>query len=91
MRATSENRVIAESLGIRIGRVYVIAFLSARYSPALQACCCPHVPSVPKIGAQFSTIAMSAIVLAVWATSRALWWRLGDRPGGIAQQHLSSA
>ena len=64
MRATSENQVIAESLGIRTGRVYVVAFsLGTVFAGIAGLLLSPMFLPFPKIGSQFSTIAMSAMVL----------------------------
>lgn len=64
MRATSENQVVAESLGIKTGRVYIIAFaLGTVFAGVAGLLLTPMFLPFPKIGAQFSTIAMSAMVL----------------------------
>lgn len=64
MRATSENKVIAESLGIRTELIYVTAFaLGTVFAGVSGLLVSPMFLPFPKIGAQFSTIAMSAMVL----------------------------
>jgi len=64
MRATSENKVIAESLGIKTGVIYVTAFaLGTAFAGIAGLLLSPMFLPFPKIGAQFSTIAMSAMVL----------------------------
>lgn len=64
MRATSENRIIAESLGIRTGVIYITAFsLGTVFAGIAGLLLTPMFLPFPKIGAQFSTIAMSAMVL----------------------------
>lgn len=64
MRATSENRIIAESLGIKTGVIYITAFsLGTVFAGIAGLLLCPMFLPFPKIGAQFSTIAMSAMVL----------------------------
>jgi branched-chain amino acid transport system permease protein len=64
MRATSENKVVAESLGIRTQQVYVTAFaLGTVFAGIAGLLLTPMFLPFPKIGAQFSTIAMSAMVL----------------------------
>lgn len=64
MRATSENKVIAESLGIKTGLTYVTAFaLGTAFAGVAGLLVSPMFLPFPKIGAQFSTIAMSAMVL----------------------------
>lgn len=64
MRATSENRVVAESLGIKTGRIYIIAFaMGTVFAGVAGLLLTPMFLPFPKIGAQFSTIAMSAMVL----------------------------
>lgn len=64
MRATSENRTIAESLGIRTGVIYITAFsLGTVFAGIAGLLLTPMFLPFPKIGAQFSTIAMSAMVL----------------------------
>lgn len=64
MRATSENKVVAESLGIKTGRIYVTAFaLGTVFAGIAGLLLSPMFLPFPKIGGQFSTIAMSAMVL----------------------------
>ncbi|MCL2618790.1 MAG: branched-chain amino acid ABC transporter permease [Defluviitaleaceae bacterium] len=64
MRATSENRVVAESLGIRTSRIYVIAFaLGTMFAGVSGLLLSPMFLVFPTLGAAFSTVAMSAIVL----------------------------
>ncbi|MCL2852835.1 MAG: branched-chain amino acid ABC transporter permease [Defluviitaleaceae bacterium] len=64
MRATSENRVVAESLGIRTGRIYVIAFaIGTMFAGVSGLLLSPMFLVFPTLGAAFSTVAMSAIVL----------------------------
>lgn len=64
MRATSENRVIAESLGIRTGTIYITAFaLGTVFAGVAGLLMSPMFMLSPKVGGQFSTIAMSAMVL----------------------------
>lgn len=64
MRATSENKVIAESLGIRTELIYVTAFaLGTVFAGIAGLLLTPMFLPFPKIGSQFSTIAMSSMVL----------------------------
>ncbi|HHY42162.1 MAG TPA: branched-chain amino acid ABC transporter permease [Thermoanaerobacterales bacterium] len=64
MRATSENRVVAESLGIKTNQVYIIAFaIGAAFAGIAGLLLSPLFLPFPKIGSQFSLIAMSAMVL----------------------------
>jgi len=64
MRATSENRVVAESLGIRTGRVYVIAFaLGTMFAGIAGLLISPMFLVFPTLGASFGLVAMSAMVL----------------------------
>lgn len=64
MRATSENKVIAESLGIRTELIYVTAFgLGTVFAGVAGLLLTPMFLPFPKIGSQFSTIAMSSMVL----------------------------
>jgi len=64
MRATSENRVIAESLGIKSHQAYITAFaLGTMFAGIAGLMLSPLVLPFPKVGAQFSIIAMSAMVL----------------------------
>lgn len=64
MRATSENKVIAESLGIKTQLIYVTAFaLGTVFAGVAGLLLTPMFLPFPKIGAQFSTIAMSSMVL----------------------------
>ena len=64
MRATSENRVVAESLGIRTGRVYVIAFaMGAMFAGVAGLLISPMFMVFPTLGASFGLVAMSAMVL----------------------------
>lgn len=64
MRATSENKTIAESLGIKSNRAYITAFaLGTMFAGIAGLLLSPMFMPYPKSGAQFSTIAMSAMVL----------------------------
>lgn len=64
MRATSENKVIAESLGIKTELIYVTAFgLGTVFAGVAGLLLTPMFLPFPKIGSQFSTIAMSSMVL----------------------------
>lgn len=64
MRATSENRIIAESLGIKSRKAYITAFaLGTMFAGIAGLMLSPLVLPFPKVGSQFSTIAMSAMVL----------------------------
>jgi len=64
MRATSENRVVAESLGIRTSRVYVIAFaLGTMFAGVAGLLISPMFLVFPTLGASFGLVAMSAMVL----------------------------
>ncbi|MDR0381028.1 MAG: branched-chain amino acid ABC transporter permease [Oscillospiraceae bacterium] len=64
MRATSENRVVAESLGIKTGTVFITAFAMGTVFAGISGLLIsPIFLLSPKVGAQFSTIAMSAMVL----------------------------
>ncbi|WRS27536.1 branched-chain amino acid ABC transporter permease [Oscillospiraceae bacterium MB08-C2-2] len=64
MRATSENRVIAESLGIRTNTVFITAFAMGTVFAGISGLLIsPIFLLSPKVGTQFSTIAMSAMVL----------------------------
>jgi len=64
MRATSENQVIAESLGIRSRETYITAFaLGTVFAGIAGLLLSPMFLPYPKSGSQFSTIAMSAMVL----------------------------
>ncbi|HEX3038461.1 MAG TPA: branched-chain amino acid ABC transporter permease [Oscillospiraceae bacterium] len=64
MRATSENRVIAESLGIKTSIVFITAFaLGTVFAGISGLLVSPIFLLSPKVGSTFSTIAMSAMVL----------------------------
>lgn len=64
MRATSENKVVAESLGIKSDVIYMTAFgLGTVFAGISGLLLSPMFLPFPRIGAQFSTIAMSAMVL----------------------------
>lgn len=64
MRATSENRVIAESLGIKTSVVFITAFaLGTVFAGISGLLISPIFLLSPKVGSQFSIIAMSAMVL----------------------------
>src|SRR5690554_6600586 len=64
MRATSENSVVAESLGINTQEIFTAAFgLGTVFAGISGLLLSPMFLPFPKIGAQFSTIAMSAMVL----------------------------
>lgn len=64
MRATSENRVIAESLGIKSRKAYITAFaLGTVFAGIAGLLLSPMFMPYPKSGSQFSTIAMSSMVL----------------------------
>ncbi len=64
MRATSENKVVAESLGIKSDVIYITAFgLGTVFAGISGLLLSPMFLPFPRIGAQFSTIAMSAMVL----------------------------
>ena len=64
MRATAENRIIAESLGIKSSQAYITAFaLGTMFAGIAGLMLSPLVLPFPKVGAQFSVIAMSAMVL----------------------------
>jgi len=64
MRATSENRVVAESLGIKTNQIYIIAFaMGTAFAGIAGLLLSPLFLPFPKIGSQFSLIAMSAMVL----------------------------
>lgn len=64
MRATSENRVIAESLGVKTNIVFITAFaLGTVFAGISGLLISPIFLLSPKVGSQFSTIAMSAMVL----------------------------
>ncbi|MBW7572052.1 branched-chain amino acid ABC transporter permease [Caproiciproducens sp. R1] len=64
MRATSENRVIAESLGIKTSIVFITAFaLGTVFAGISGLLISPIFLLSPKVGSQFSIIAMSAMVL----------------------------
>ena len=64
MRATSENRVVAESLGIRGGMVYITAFAIGTMFAGLSGLFLSPVQLIfPSAGIPFSTVAMSAMVL----------------------------
>ena len=64
MRATSENRVVAESLGIRGGMVYTIAFAIGTMFAGVSGLLLSPVQLVfPTAGEPFGLVAMSAMVL----------------------------
>ena len=64
MRATAENRVVAESLGIRGGRVYVMAFAIRTMFAGISGLLLSPVQMIfPTAGAPFGLVAMSAMVL----------------------------
>ena len=64
MRATSENQVIAESLGIKTSLVFITAFaLGTVFAGISGLLISPIFLLSPKVGSQFSIIAMSAMVL----------------------------
>ena len=64
MRATSENRVIAESLGIRTGLVYTTAFAIGTMFAGISGLLLSPVQMIfPAAGLPFSLVAMSAMVL----------------------------
>ena len=64
MRATSENRVIAESLGIKTSVVFITAFAMGTVFAGISGLLIsPIFLLSPKVGSQFSIIAMSAMVL----------------------------
>ena len=64
MRATSENRVIAESLGIKTSIVFITAFAMGTVFAGISGLLIsPIFLLSPKVGSQFSIIAMSAMVL----------------------------
>jgi len=64
MRATSENRVVAESLGIRGGMVYTIAFGIGTMFAGISGLLLSPVQLVfPAAGLPFGLVAMSAMVL----------------------------
>ena len=64
MRATSENRVVAESLGIRGGMVYTTAFAIGTMFAGLSGLLLSPVQLIfPSAGLPFSLVAMSAMVL----------------------------
>jgi len=64
MRATSENRVVAESLGIRGGMVYTIAFAIGTMFAGISGLLLSPVQLIfPTAGEPFGLVAMSAMVL----------------------------
>jgi branched-chain amino acid transport system permease protein len=64
MRATSENRVVAESLGIRGDMVYTMAFAIGTMFAGLSGMLLSPVQLIfPSAGLPFSLVAMSAMVL----------------------------
>ncbi|MCL2318592.1 MAG: branched-chain amino acid ABC transporter permease, partial [Treponema sp.] len=64
MRATSENRVVAESLGIRSGIVYITAFAIGTMFAGVSGLFLSPVQMIfPAAGIPFGTVAMSAMVL----------------------------
>ena len=64
MRATSENRVVAESLGIRSGMVFVTAFAIGTMFAGLSGLFLSPVQLIfPGVGLPFGLVAMSAMVL----------------------------
>jgi len=64
MRATSENRVVAESLGIRAGLVYTTAFAIGTMFAGISGLLLSPVQMIfPAAGLPFSLVAMSAMVL----------------------------
>jgi branched-chain amino acid transport system permease protein len=64
MRATSENRVVAESLGIRGGMVYITAFAIGTMFAGVSGLFLSPVQMIfPAAGMPFSLVAMSAMVL----------------------------
>jgi len=64
MRATSENRVVAESLGVRGGMVYITAFaIGTMFAGVSGLFLSPTQMIFPAAGAPFGTVAMSAMVL----------------------------
>jgi len=64
MRATSENRVVAESLGIRCGLVYTTAFaIGTMFAGISGLLLSPVQLTFPAAGEPFGLVAMSAMVL----------------------------
>jgi len=64
MRATSENKVVAESLGIRGGMVYTMAFAIGTMFAGLSGLLLSPVQLIfPAAGLPFGLVAMSAMVL----------------------------
>jgi len=64
MRATAENRAVAESLGIRGGRVYVTAFAIGTMFAGISGLLISPVQMIfPTAGVPFGLVAMSAMVL----------------------------
>ena len=64
MRATSENRVVAESLGIKTGRVFVAAFaMGTMFAGIAGLLVTPVHMFTPTYGDTFALLAMSAMVL----------------------------
>ena len=64
MRATSENKVVAESLGIRGGMVYTIAFgIGTMFAGISGLLLSPVQLTFPAAGEPFGLVAMSAMVL----------------------------
>ena len=64
MRATAENRVVAESLGIRGGMVYITAFSIGTMFAGISGLLLSPVQMIfPAAGLPFGLVAMSAIVL----------------------------
>jgi len=64
MRATSENKVVAESLGIRGGMVYTIAFAIGTMFAGISGLLLSPVQLIfPAAGEPFGIVAMSAMVL----------------------------
>ena len=64
MRATSENKTVATSLGVNTKIVYIVAFgLGTVFAGVSGLLVTPLYMIYPSVGAVFSTIAMSAMVL----------------------------
>ena len=89
MRATAENRVVAESLGIRGGMVYVTAFAIGTMFAGLSGLFLSPIQLIfPAAGIPFGTVAMSAMVLGGLGNIKGAF--LGGLVIGLVESFTSS-